>query len=149
TFTSMSRRLSHFMVRAYFEEIDTVGIFLISEVTSCVQIADIRNMEAMRATDSHDLLINDASIPEENIVEIRCAAGKQSNGWILHIFSTYLGIEQAARDYAVDFAKNYSPASIDGVIGDISTVQQNVGKMESLLLSARHFLWSTAALYNQ
>ena len=35
------------------------------------------------------------------------------------------------------------------MIGDISTVQQNVGKMESLLLSARHFLWSTAALYNQ
>src|SRR5699024_832647 len=50
---------------------------------------------------------------------------------------------------AVDFAKNYSPASIDGVIGDISTVRQNVGKMESLLLSARHFLWSTAALYIQ
>ena len=149
TFTSMSRRLSHFIVSAYYEEIDTVGFFLISEDTPGVEIADNWNMVGMRATESHDLILNDVFIPEENFVEIRGAGGKQPNGWILHIPSTYLGIAQAARDYAVDFAKNYSPASIDGVIGDISTVQQNVGKMESLLLSARHFLWSTAALYNQ
>ncbi|MEJ7269599.1 acyl-CoA dehydrogenase family protein, partial [Staphylococcus epidermidis] len=60
----------------------------------------------------------------------------------------YLGIAQAARDYAIDFAKTYSPNSIEGTIGDLPTVQQNIGKMETLLLSARHFLWSTAALYN-
>ena len=35
--------------------------------------------------------------------------------------------------------ENYSPNSIEGIIADLPTVQQNLGKMESLLLSARHF----------
>ena len=69
------------------------------------QVADNWNMVGMRATESHDLILNDVFIPEENFVEIRGAGGKQPNGWILHIPSTYLGIAQAARDYAVDFAK--------------------------------------------
>ncbi|MEJ7474819.1 acyl-CoA dehydrogenase, partial [Staphylococcus saprophyticus] len=70
-----------------------------------------------------------------------------ANGWILHIPSVYLGIAQAARNYAVDFTKTYSPNSIEGTIAELPTVQQNLGKMESLLLSARHFLWSTAHGY--
>ena len=44
-----------------------------------------------------------------------------------------------SRDYAIEFAKTHSPNSIDGTIATLPTVQQNVGKMESLLLSARHF----------
>ena len=43
----------------------------------------------------------------------------QPNGWILHIPSCYLGIAQAARDYAVHFAENYSPNSIEGIIADL------------------------------
>ena len=43
------------------------------------------------------------------------------------------------RDYAIEFAKTHSPNSIEGTIATLPTVQQNVGKMESLLLSARHF----------
>ena len=53
--------------------------------------------------------------------------------------STYLGIAQAARNYAIDFATSYGPNSIEGTISHLPTVQQNIGKMESLLLSARHF----------
>lgn len=148
TFTSMSKGLTHFIVSAYDETIEQVGFYLIEKDTPGVEIADNWNMVGMRATESHDLILNDVQIPEQNFVEIRGAGGKKPNGWILHIPSTYLGIAQAARDYAVDFAKTYSPNSIEGTIGDITTVQQNIGKMESLLLSARHFLWSTASLYS-
>ena len=51
------------------------------------------------------------------------------------------------RNYAIDFATSYGPNSIEGTISHLPTVQQNIGKMESLLLSARHF-WSTAKGYN-
>ncbi len=148
TFTSMSKGLTHFVVSAYYEAIDQVGFFLVTKDTPGVEIADNWNMVGMRATESHDLVLNDVYLPEGNFVEIRGASGKKPNGWILHIPSVYLGIAQAARDYAVGFAKTYSPNSIEGTIGDLPTVQQNIGKMETLLLSARHFLWSTAALYN-
>ena len=52
----------------------------------------------------------------------------QPNGWILHIPSTYLGIAQAARNYAIDFATSYGPNSIEGTISHLPTVQQNIGK---------------------
>ncbi|SUM34511.1 acyl-CoA dehydrogenase [Staphylococcus gallinarum] len=70
-----------------------------------VEIADNWNMLGMRSTESHDLVLNDVHIPKENFVETRSAGVKKPNGWILHIPSVYLGIAQAARDYAVDFAK--------------------------------------------
>ncbi|PTH19361.1 acyl-CoA dehydrogenase family protein [Staphylococcus auricularis] len=148
TFTSMSKALTHFIVGAYMPDKDQIGFFLVERDVPGVEIADNWNMLGMRATESHDLVLNDVHIPKENFVEVRGAGPKKPNGWILHIPSVYLGIAQATRDYAVDFAKTYSPNSIEGSIGDLTTVQQNLGKMESLLLSARHFLWSTAALYN-
>ena len=148
TFTSMSKGLTHFVVSAYDQALEKVGYYLITKDMPGVEIADNWNMIGMRATESHDLVLNNVRIPKENFVEIRGEGGKKPNGWILHIPSVYLGIAQAARDYAIDFAKSYSPNSIDGTIGEITTVQQNIGKMESLLLSARHFLWSTAAMYN-
>ena len=58
----------------------------------------------MRATESHDLVLNDVKVPLEHFVETR--GQRRPNGWILHIPSTYLGIAQAARDYAVDFASH-------------------------------------------
>src|SRR5699024_8039419 len=79
TFTSMSRRLSHFIVSAYYEEIDTGGFFLISEDTPGVEIADNWNTVGMRATASHDLILNHVLITDENFVEIRGAGGKQPN----------------------------------------------------------------------
>lgn len=148
TFTSMSKRLTHFIVSAYDQHSEQIGYYLVHKDTDGVEIANNWDMVGMRATESHDLVLNNVHIPKENFVETRAAGTKKPNGWILHIPSTYLGIAQAARDYAIDFAKTYKPNSIDGTIGEIATVQQNVGKMESLLLSARQFLWSTAMLYN-
>lgn len=145
TFTSMSKALTHFIVGAYIEEIGEVGFFLVPSEIEGVEIADNWDMVGMRATESHDLVLNNVRVPLENFVETKSA--RKPNGWILHIPSTYLGIAQAARNYAVEFAKTYSPNSIQGTIAELPTVQQNIGKMESLLLSARHFLWSTAHGY--
>ena len=147
TFTSMSKALTHYIVAVFVEDIQEVGFFLIPREAKGLEIADNWNMLGMRATESHDLVLNDVIVPFENFVETKHKP--QPNGWILHIPSVYLGIAQAARDYAIEFAKNHSPNSIDGTIAMLPTVQQNVGKMESLLLSARHFLWSTAKGYNQ
>lgn len=145
TFTSMSKALTHYIVAAYVDDIEEVGFFLVPREIEGVEIADNWDMVGMRATESHDLVLNDVYVPFENFVEGR--RKPQPNGWILHIPSTYLGIAQAARDYAIEFAKHHSPNSIKGTIAELPTVQQNVGKMESLLLSARHFLWSTAKGY--
>ncbi|MCG3411539.1 acyl-CoA/acyl-ACP dehydrogenase [Staphylococcus massiliensis] len=147
TFTSMSKRLTHFIVGAYVKALNTVGFFMVPKDFEGVSIADNWNMVGMRATESHDLILEDVKVPERYFVEVKGDGPKGQYGWLLHIPSSYLGIAQAARDYAVDFAKTYSPNSIEGVIGDIPTVQQNIGVMETKLMSARHFLYSTAEAY--
>ena len=50
----------------------------------------------MRATESHDLILDDVYVPNENFVESKRES--RPNGWLLHIPSCYLGIAQAARD---------------------------------------------------
>ena len=69
---------------------------------------------------------------------------KPQTEWLDIAYSKYIFRNSQARNYAIDFATSYGPNSIEGTISHLPTVQQNIGKMESLLLSARHFLWSTA-----
>lgn len=147
TYTSMSKALTHIIVAAYIEELESVGFFLVDRNLPGVEIADNWDVLGMRATESHDLILNDVKVPLKHLVETE--KSKAPNGWILHIPSCYLGIAQAARNYAVDFAIQHSPNSIEGTIATLPTVQQNLGKMETLLLCARQFLWSTAKGYQQ
>ena len=86
----------------------------------------IGDVLGMRATESHDLILNDVKVPLKHLVETE--KSKAPNGWILHIPSCYLGIAQAARNYAVDFAIQHSPNSIEGTIATLPTVQQNLGE---------------------
>ena len=112
-------------------------VFLVDRNLPGVEIADNWDVLGMRATESHDLILNDVKVPLKHLVETE--KSKAPNGWILHIPSCYLGIAQAARNYAVDFAIQHSPNSIEGTIATLPTVQQNLGKMETLLLCARQF----------
>lgn len=147
TFTSMSKGLTHVVVAAYIKSIDKVGFFYMPTNIEGLEIADNWDMLGMRATESHDLILNNVRVHQKYLVEIKGEGPDFQNGWLLHIPSTYLGIAQAARDYAIDFANEYSPNSIDGTIGELPVVQQNIGKMETKLLTARHMLWSTAKAY--
>ncbi|MCS4486032.1 acyl-CoA dehydrogenase family protein [Staphylococcus americanisciuri] len=149
TFTSMSRALTHVIVAAYIPDKETVGFFYIPKEAEGLEVADNWNVVGMRATESHDLILNDVRVHQKYLVEIKGEGPKFQNGWLLHIPSTYLGIAQAARDYAFDFSLTHSPNSIEGTISDLPVVQQNLGKMETKLLAARHMLWSTARAYQQ
>ncbi len=147
TFTSMSRALSHVVVAAYIPDREKVGFFLIKKDAEGLEVADNWNMVGMRATESHDLILNDVKVESKFLVEIKGEGPKFQNGWLLHIPATYLGIAQAARDEALKFALTHQPNSIETPISELPVVQQNIGKMETKLLSARHLLWSTAKAY--
>lgn len=147
TFTSMSPALTHILVAAYIPEKETVGFFLVKSPAEGLTIANNWDMIGMRATESHDLILENVKVPLEHLVELKGQSPKLPNGWLLHIPSAYLGIAQAARDYAFNFARTHQPNSIEVPIGELPVVKQNLGKMETKLLSARHMLWSTAHAY--
>ncbi|KRT95947.1 acyl-CoA dehydrogenase family protein [Bacillus glycinifermentans] len=149
TFTTMSPVLDYFLVTAWIEEKQTIGVFLIHKDADGVSIEETWDMIAMRGTGSHDLVLQDVRLDDSMLVELQ--TGKRTdkiNGWLLHIPAVYLGIAQAARDYAVDFANAYSPNSLKGPIKDVPAVQRHIGEIDLELMKARHFLYHVAGLYD-
>lgn len=149
TFTTLSLTLDYMLVTAWIEEKQTTGVFLIHKDQAGVSVEETWDMIAMKATGSHDLLLDHVTVSDERLVElISGPRAAKVNGWLLHIPAAYLGIAQAARDYAVRFASEYSPNSLNGPIKDVPAVGQRVGEMELELLKARQFLFTAAQMYD-
>jgi len=145
TFTTMSPALDYFGVIASIEGTDQIGEFLVERSKSGVEIEETWNTISMRGTGSHDLVLTNVELDEDDLVEMVTPEQKVTpNGWLLHIPACYLGIAIAARNYAVKFANEYSPNSLNGPIKTIPNVRRNVGEMEAELLKARHILYAIA-----
>ncbi|WP_338448017.1 acyl-CoA dehydrogenase family protein [Niallia oryzisoli] len=148
-FTTMSPVLTHFLVTAWIEEKEGTGIFLIDKDTAGLSIEETWDVMSMRGTESHDLVLENVEVSEDNFVEFfQAPRGNNVNAWLLHIPACYLGIAQAARDYAVKFATEYSPNSISGTISQLPNVQSLIGQIDLELMKARHFLYSVAEVYD-
>lgn len=148
-FTTMSPALTHFLVTAWIEEKDGIGVFLIEKGTRGLSIEENWHVISMRGTESHDLVLDQVEVSDEKFVEFFQATKEKSlNAWLLHIPACYLGIAQAARDYAVQFAAEYSPNSITGTISQLPNVQSLIGQLDLELMKARHFLYSVAEIYD-
>ncbi|MGE6629167.1 acyl-CoA dehydrogenase family protein [Bacillus sp. NPDC077027] len=149
-FTTMSPALTYFLVGVWIEEKEALGFFLIHRDTPGVSIEETWDVVGMRGTESHDLILDHVVVPDEMLVEVQKGPrGGSLNPWIAHIPSCYLGIAQAARDYAVHYATIHSPNSISGTISDLPNVQSLIGEIDMLLKQARHMIYSTTRLYEQ
>ncbi|MGN1386551.1 MAG: acyl-CoA dehydrogenase family protein [Bacillus sp. (in: firmicutes)] len=148
-YTTMSPALSYFVVTAWIEEKQATGFFLLHRDLPGLSIDETWNVISMRGTGSHDLVLDEVKVDDSKLVEL-IPPGKipEPNGWMLHIPAVYLGIAQAARDYAVHFANQHSPNSIKGPISSLPNVRQLIGEIDLKLMEARHFLYSIAEAYS-
>ncbi|SDL88457.1 acyl-CoA dehydrogenase family protein [Bacillus sp. OK048] len=144
TFTTMAPVLDYFIVSASINDSDQVGNFLIPRTTKGILIEETWDSIALRGTGSHDLVLQNVSVPGEYYVEQLVREGKKANGWLLHIPACYLGIAKAAKKYAIEFALNYSPNSVEGTIVDLPNVRHKIGEMELKLMESEYFLHSVA-----
>lgn len=149
TFTTMAPILDYFVVSASIDETDKVGNFLINRSRKGVKVEETWDSIAMKATGSHDLVLDDVQINEDDLVEYLTPGQKPAAGWLLHIPACYLGIAQAAQKYATEFAMSYSPSSIKGTISDIPAVKQKIGEMELRVMESKHFLYAIAKMWDE
>ena len=146
-YTTGSYALDYFIVLAWIEEKNNTGFFLISKDEAGVSIEETWDVVAMRSTGSHDLVLNNVRLKEDALIEIPdYTTGFKLNSWLLIIPATYLGIAQAARDYAVQFAKTHAPNSINGTISELPNIQVLIGEMDLALMKARFALYGTAEM---
>lgn len=148
-YTTGSYGLDYFLTAVWVEEHEQMGYFLIHKDTPGVSIEENWDVLSMRGTGSHDLVLEDVKLAPEFLVELASdRAHLTNNGWLLCIPATYLGIAQAARDYAVEFAKTHSPNSITGTISQLPNVQALIGEMDLELSKARFVLYGAAQAYD-
>ncbi|PLT28237.1 acyl-CoA dehydrogenase family protein [Peribacillus deserti] len=144
TFTTLAPVLDLIQVSAWVEEEEGIGWFLIDRAQAGVSFEDTWDMISMQGTASQDLILDEVKVENKYYVEKPGKRKSLGEGWLLHIPACYIGIAGAARNYANEFAKTYTPNSLSGPIRDLPNVQRLSGEIELEYTQARHFLYSVA-----
>ncbi|MFD2044826.1 acyl-CoA dehydrogenase family protein [Ornithinibacillus salinisoli] len=144
TFTTLAPVLDYILVRASIEGTEDVGNFLVRRDLDGVTIEETWDSIAMKATGSHDLVLQNVSVAENDLVEMISPGNQAATGWLLHIPACYNGIAKAAQEYAINFASSYSPNSIQGTIADLPNIKQKIGEMELLTMQNDYLLYGVA-----
>jgi len=147
-FCSSAPALRQMVVYASVEGEDGMAEFLVPK-SEAVRIVECWDTLGMRSTASHDIVFDEVALPESALqhrfggaVPASFAVG--SRAWGLQLPALYLGIAEAARDFALGFAAGHHSASLGHVILDAPSVQARLGEIELLLGAARTQLYGLA-----
>jgi alkylation response protein AidB-like acyl-CoA dehydrogenase len=158
TFASGAPVLTHVLIPAVLEgePAGTVGVFLVRTDRSGLRVEPTWDVMGMRATASHDLLLEAVAVESADLVQRREPGaddpGRVSGGaWFgMVVAATYLGIAEAARDAAIAFARERRPTALEGrSIATLDPIQRLTGACESQLLTARALLYATATAWRE
>jgi alkylation response protein AidB-like acyl-CoA dehydrogenase len=146
-YSTGSTGLRWFAVWARTEDVQPrVGTFLVRADTPGIRIVPSWNHLGMRATVSHEVVFEDALIPEAHAVDVREPAGwKTSDGtpglWnALAIATIYDAVAGAARAWLVRYLQERTPSNLGAALATLPRVQEKVGEIEALLLANRTLL---------
>ncbi|MGD7044652.1 acyl-CoA dehydrogenase family protein [Jeotgalibacillus proteolyticus] len=150
SFTSLAPLIDYFLVTATIAGTENIATFIVPATAKGVSIKETWDSVGMRGTASHDLVMQDVIVQKNHLLKEHTADKRASSpGWLLHIPACYIGIAGAAREEAVSFAAGYVPASLGEPIGNLPTVQQQIGEIDIELTSARQILYHAALAYEE
>ena len=101
----------------------------------------------MRATGSHDIVLEGAIVTEDKLLFRQSAAAPDphratANAWFtLVVAGVYLGVAAAGHDEAMRFARERVPTALGRPISTLDAVQRRLGQAELDLRSARSMLY--------
>jgi alkylation response protein AidB-like acyl-CoA dehydrogenase len=129
------------------------GNFLVPLASPGVRIEPTWDTLGMRATGSHTVVLDDVDIPVDSEVPRPVAGAVETlpheRAWSLGVAAVYLGVAEAARDFAVRFAQERKPLALGGKsIASLPNIRDRVGRMDLLLFSARGLLVGTARAWD-
>lgn len=153
SFATLAPALDFLIVTAAIEDgSGDVGNFLIERGPG-VAVEETWDTMGMRATASHDLLLDGVAVGPEGLLE-RKGRGRRAEGgdgvprmnpWFaLSVAAIYLGVGAAAHREALRFAQARVPTGLGAPLATLDLVQQRLGQMELHLRAARALLHSTA-----
>ncbi|MGH2557484.1 MAG: acyl-CoA dehydrogenase family protein [Thermomicrobiales bacterium] len=145
--TTLAPALRYTIVLLTVEEEDgstSRGHFLVPTSTPGVRIEETWDNLSMRATGSHDVVYEDVVVPDDyRLPSDQSVPVSKVSPWGLLSSAVYLGIATAARDFAVQYARERRPSGLNGPIAELQSVQHRIARIELLLLQARSVLYGT------
>lgn len=127
------------------------GSFLVYGGAPGVHIEQTWNSLAMRLSGSNDLILEDVHVEPwaymDASMPIKPGTLEEQQrhaAWGLPIAALYLGIAQAARNEAIQFAQRRRPNSLEGSIASVPHIQEKVAHMELALLQGNAVLFGLA-----
>lgn len=149
-FCSSAPGLNQMVVFASVDGEDGMAEFLVPRGDG-VRVVETWDSVGMRATGSHDIVLDELRLPDAALVH-RFGPGPErpssfatgSRAWGLQLAALYLGVAEAARDFALRFADGYRAASLGHAILDAPTVQARLGEIELAIGAARAQLYGVA-----
>lgn len=129
--------------------------FLVPMQATGVSIERTWDTLGMRATGSDTVVFDHVRVPRDAEL-VQPASGPPAitipydAAWSLSVAAVYLGAAEAARDYAVDFARNRKPTALGGKsIGTVPHIRRRTGEMQLHLYQTRGLLVSAARAWDR
>jgi alkylation response protein AidB-like acyl-CoA dehydrogenase len=123
------------------EESPRVGFFLVPRDAAGITVVESWNHLGMRASGSHEVRLQDVSIPYEYGVDLRPPAGwaertSSDLTWMMVLQCTiYDSVARAARDWLVRYLTERAPTNLGGALSTLPRFQEAVGEIEGRLLT--------------
>ena len=150
TYASLSPEMDYFIIPAALQDGSGHVARFVIPAGPHFEIIETWDSFGMRSTGSHDLKIVNARVTDEQMIgrgapSPRTTGKMPVNAWfICTMGAVYLGVAQAALDFAADFALTRVPTALGKPIAELESIRRRLGQAELLLLQARALLYNTA-----
>lgn len=146
TWATGGRHLTHLLVRVALN--DEAGVVLVRQSTPGIEYIETwTDTLNLRASDSHDVVLRNVSVPRDHLIETGDAKS-QPNVWFpMMLSAVYLGTALAARDTVIRYALDRVPTALGQPIATLPKIQRQIGEIEVGLLAAQALLRQTAEMW--
>ncbi len=145
TWTTGGKHLTHMLVRTRIED-DPAVVLVLQDTPGVEWVETWSDSLSLRASDSHDLKLNNVIVPDSHILQRGKPSGPSlPNGWFPMIMSSvYLGAALASRNAVIKFALERVPTSLGKPIATLPKIQRQIGEIDLALQAAKALLFEVA-----
>jgi alkylation response protein AidB-like acyl-CoA dehydrogenase len=151
-YSTGSPMLSWMLVWARTDDVEPlVGMFLVPADASGIRIVETWDHLGMRATGSHDVILENVAVPSLHAVDLRRPSewverSPLATAWnCVLVSSVYQGAALAARDWLVRYLHERVPSNLGASLATLPRFQATVGQIEALLHTSDRLLAAVAA----
>lgn len=151
-YSTGSHGLSWFSVWARSDDADPlVGAWLVPKDSPGVSIIDTWDHLGMRATCSHEVVLDNVRVPLDHAVSVSPWSAPQpeldGEGFLwmsVLLSSVYDAVAQAARDWLAHWLEERQPSNLGAALSTLPRFQETVGHIDTLLFANRSLLDAAA-----